>query len=64
MTEPTKRQEELDFYADPENQTPQGPARRRGPWPFGRAAGHGHDRGVLAPTTSGLLGVEAEERAR
>ncbi len=24
------RQEEHDFYADPENQTPQGPARRRG----------------------------------
>ena len=23
------RQEEHDFYADPENQTPQGPARRR-----------------------------------
>ena len=23
------RQEERDFYADPENQTPQGPARRR-----------------------------------
>ena len=24
------RDEEYDFYADPENQTPQGPARRRG----------------------------------
>jgi len=23
------RQQEIDFYADPDNQTPQGPARRR-----------------------------------
>lgn len=30
MTEPMTRQEEHDFYADPENHTPQGPARRRG----------------------------------
>jgi hypothetical protein len=25
------REEEYEFYADPENQTPQGPARRRRP---------------------------------
>ena len=25
------RQEEHDFYADPDNQTPQGPPRRRNP---------------------------------
>ena len=30
MTESMTRQEERDFYADPANQTPQGPARRRG----------------------------------
>ena len=30
MTKPMTRQEERDFYADPANQTPQGPARRRG----------------------------------
>ena len=31
MTKPTKmtRQAENEFYADPDNQTPQGPARRR-----------------------------------
>ena len=29
MSEQMTPQEEYDFYADPENQTPQGPARRR-----------------------------------
>lgn len=29
MTKKMSRQEEHDFYADPENQTPQGPAQRR-----------------------------------
>ncbi len=29
MTKKMNRQDEHDFYADPENQTPQGPARRR-----------------------------------
>ena len=28
-TKKMTRQEEHDFYADPDNQTPQGPARRR-----------------------------------
>ncbi len=31
MTKKMTRTEEHDFYADPENQTPQGPARRRSP---------------------------------
>ena len=31
MTKKMTRTEEHDFYADPENQTPQGPARRRNP---------------------------------
>ena len=30
MTKKMSRQEEHEFYADPENQTPLGPARRRG----------------------------------
>jgi predicted HicB family RNase H-like nuclease len=30
-TKKMTRQQEHDFYADPENQTPQGPARRRKP---------------------------------
>jgi len=30
MTEKMSRQEEHEFYADPEHQTPQGPPRRRG----------------------------------
>ena len=30
MTKPMTRQQEHDFYADPANQTPQGPALRRG----------------------------------
>ena len=29
MTNKMTRQEEQEFYADPENQTPQGPPRRR-----------------------------------
>lgn len=29
MTNKMTREEERDFYADPENQVPQGPARRR-----------------------------------
>ena len=29
MTKKMTRQEEHDFYAEPENQTPQGPPRRR-----------------------------------
>lgn len=29
MTKKMSRQEEHEFYADPENQTPQGPAQRR-----------------------------------
>ena len=29
MTKKMTRTEEQDFYADPENQTPQGPAQRR-----------------------------------
>lgn len=29
MTKEMSRQEEHEFYADPENQTPQGPAERR-----------------------------------
>jgi len=29
MTKKMTAQEEYDFYADPKNQTPQGPARRR-----------------------------------
>jgi hypothetical protein len=29
MTKKMSRQEEHEFYADPENQTPQGPAKRR-----------------------------------
>ncbi|MCP3938109.1 MAG: CopG family transcriptional regulator [Actinomycetia bacterium] len=29
MTNKKTREEERDFYADPENQVPQGPARRR-----------------------------------
>jgi hypothetical protein len=29
MTNRTTRREEHDFYADPDNQMPQGPARRR-----------------------------------
>ena len=31
MTKKMTRTEEHDFYADPENQTPQGQARRRNP---------------------------------
>ena len=31
MTKKMTRTEEHDFYAKPENQTPQGPARRRNP---------------------------------
>jgi hypothetical protein len=31
MTKRMTRHEEYDFYADPENQTPQGPGRRRQP---------------------------------
>ena len=30
MSKPMTRKQEYDFYADPANQTPQGPARRRG----------------------------------
>ena len=30
MTNKMTRQEQHDFYADPDNQTPQGPPRRRG----------------------------------
>lgn len=30
MTKPMTRKEEYDFYADPDNQTPQGRGRRRG----------------------------------
>jgi predicted HicB family RNase H-like nuclease len=31
MTKKLTRQEEHEYYADPENQTPQGPGRRRKP---------------------------------
>ena len=31
MTNKMTRQQEHDFYADPDNQTPQGPAQRRNP---------------------------------